>query len=71
VPGMRAGRYIVFDIDFDVMERFRDRRSAVRFARWLARDRHEDHSVLVSDEARRGEIVWPEPAWFHSGAIAS
>jgi hypothetical protein len=68
---MRAGRYIVFDIDFEVMERFRDQRNAVRFARWLARGRHEDHTVLVTDEARRGVIVWPEPAWFQRGAIAS
>ncbi len=68
---MRAGRYIVFDLDLDVVEPFRDCASAVRFARWLARGREEDHSVLVSDERQRGEIVWPEPAWLQSGAIAS
>jgi hypothetical protein len=68
---MRAGRYIVFDFDLDLMERFKDRGSALRFARWLARDKRDDHSVLVSDEARRGEIVWPERAWFEAGAVAS
>jgi hypothetical protein len=68
---MRVGRYIVFDLDLDVMERFKDRASAVRFARWLARDRDDECSVLVTDEARRGEMVWPERAWLQSGAIAS
>jgi hypothetical protein len=69
--GMRSGRYIVFDFDFDVMERFRDRAGAVRFATWLVRDGHEEHSVVVCDDARRGEIVWPERSWFESGALAS
>jgi hypothetical protein len=68
---MRAGRYMVFDMDLDLMERFRDRASAVRFARWLARERQDDLTVLVTDEAHRGEIVWPDPAWFACDAIAS
>ena len=68
---MRPGRYIVFDLDLDVLERFKDRRSALRFAKWLARERRDEYSVLVSDEAKRGEIVWPEPAWLESRAIAS
>jgi hypothetical protein len=68
---MRPGRYIVFDLDLDVMERFKDRRSALRFAQWLARERRDEYSVLVSDEAKRGEIVWPEQSWFVSTAVAS
>lgn len=53
--------FLVFDIDQDVTARFRERASAVRFARWLARNRDQTASVLVTDEARCGEIVWPEP----------
>ena len=68
---MRVGRYIVFDLDLEVMARFKDRTSAVRFARWLARERGDEHGVLVTDEARRGELVWPERAWLESRAIAS
>jgi len=64
-------RVTVFDLDLEVMERLKDRTSAVRFARWLARERGDEHSVLVTDEARRGEMVWPERAWLESGAIAS
>jgi len=60
-------RFVVFDIDFEVMERFRDRESAVRFARWLARGRTEALSVLVADDYLRGEIVWPESEWLQAG----
>lgn len=61
-------RFVVFDLDLDVIERFADRENAVRFARWLARDRDEELSVLVADDHLRGEIVWPESEWLRSGA---
>ena len=58
---MHSGRYLVFDLDEDITARFRNSDSAVRFARWLARGRSEELSVVVSDEARSGTIVWTEP----------
>ncbi len=64
---MLRRRFVVFDLDFDVMERFFDRESAVRFARWLARGRTEALSVLVADDHLRGEIVWPESEWLRMG----
>ena len=65
---MLRPRFVVFDIDFEVMERFPNRESAVRFARWLARGRAEELSVLVADDYLRGEIVWPESEWLRSGS---
>jgi transposase-like protein len=55
---MRAGRFLVFDLDEDITARFRNADHAVRFARWLARGRSEEPNVVVSDEARSGTIVW-------------
>ncbi len=68
---MPRRRFIVFDVDFDVLERFADRESAVRFARWLARGRNEALSVLVADDFLRGEIVWPESEWLRGGTIVA
>jgi len=58
---MHTGRFLVFDLDEDVTARFRNSDSAVRFARWLGRGRGEELSVVVSDEARSGTIIWTEP----------
>ncbi|HEY4104872.1 MAG TPA: hypothetical protein VGM44_13320 [Polyangiaceae bacterium] len=68
---MRRPRYVVFDIDTEVIEGFADRESAVRFANWLARGRNEEHGVLVTDELRRGEVVWPDRSWMQLGALVS
>ena len=58
---MRNGRFLVFDLDEDLTARFGNADYAIRFARWLARGRSEELTVVVSDEARWGTIVWPEP----------
>ena len=58
---MGTGRFLVFDFDDHISACFRDADHAVRFARWLARGRSEELSVVVSDEARSGTIVWTEP----------
>jgi hypothetical protein len=58
---MGTGRFLVFDFDDHISACFRDADYAVRFARWLARGRSEELSVVVSDEARSGTIVWTEP----------
>ena len=58
---MRNGRFLVFDLDEDLTARFGNADYAIRFARWLARGRSEELSVLVSDEARSGAIVWSGP----------
>ena len=58
---MRTGRFLVSDLDEDLTARFGNAEYAVRFARWLARGRSEELSVVVSDEARSGTIVWVEP----------
>jgi len=58
---MRTDRFLVSDLDEDITARFRNADYAVRFARWLARGRCEELSVVVSDEARSGSIVWTEP----------
>ena len=58
---MRTGRFLVSDLDEDLTASFRNADYAVRFARWLARGRSEELSVVVSDEARSGAIVWIEP----------
>jgi hypothetical protein len=58
---MSTGRFLVSDLEEDLTARFRNADYAVRFARWLARGRSEELSVVVSDEARSGAIVWIEP----------
>ena len=58
---MRTGRFLVSDLDEDLTASFRNADYAVRFARWLARGRSEELSVVVSDEARSGANVWIEP----------
>jgi len=63
VDSMRTGCFLVFDLDEDITARFRNADYAVRFARWLARGRREESSVVVSDETRSGAIVWTEPRW--------
>lgn len=68
---MRRGRYLVLDLDFDVLEPCKDAATAVRFATWLARGRPLSHGVFVTDEAKNGEIVWPERSWLYGSAIAS
>ena len=58
---MQTGRFLVFDLDEDLTARFGNADYAIRFARWLARGRSEELSVVVSDESRSGTIVWTEP----------